>query len=94
MADKKKEVLDADIIALGDAESVEIPVTYELDMFQISSGNKSTSTATISLIRDGENITDAAVGTGSVDVALKAIKRATGVSVELKSYNLKAVTEG
>ena len=94
LADKKKEVMDADIIALVDAESVEIPVTYELDMFQISSGNKSTSTATISLIRDGENITDAAVGTGSVDAAFKAIERATGVSVELKSYNLKAVTEG
>ena len=94
LADKKKEILDADIIAIVEEESAEIPVTYELEMFQVSSGNKSTSTATVSLKKEDGVSVDAAVGSGSVDALFHAVDRATGISVELKSYGLKAVTEG
>lgn len=94
LADKKKVVLDADIEALVEEKLSEVPEVFELDSFQISSGNKTISTATISLKRDTESITEAATGDGPVDAAFNAMERATGVSLELEDYSLKAVTEG
>jgi 2-isopropylmalate synthase len=95
LADKKRSVEDEDVVALAEEATARIPATYALDLFQISSGNKSSSTATVSLVvRGGEAVTDAAVGTGSVDAAFNAVDRATGMSVELKEYSLRAVTGG
>ncbi len=94
LADKKKVVLDRDIEALIEEKVSEVAAIYELDSFQISSGSKLVATATISLIKDGERITEAATGDGPVDAAFNAIERATGIILQLEDYGLKAVTEG
>ncbi len=94
LADKKKEVLDSDIEALVGEHVAGIPEIYELESFQISSGNKVISTSSVILRKKGEFITEAATGDGPVDAAFKAIERAVGISFKLESYNIKAVTEG
>ncbi|MCX7709753.1 MAG: 2-isopropylmalate synthase [Clostridia bacterium] len=94
LADKKKVVLDGDIEALVKEKVSEVPEIFELDSFQISSGNKVISTAMVSLKRNGELITEAATGDGPVDAALNAMERAAGFNMELEAYSLKAVTEG
>jgi len=94
LADKKKVVLDRDIEALVEEKVSEVPEIFELESFQITSGNKSISTSTIGLKKSGEIITEAATGDGPVDAAFNAMERAVGMSFTLEDYGLRAVTEG
>lgn len=94
LADKKKVVLDKDIEALVEEKLSEVPEVFELESFQINSGNKTIATATVSLQRNGETITEAATGDGPVDAAFNAMERASGFAMELIDYGLRAVTEG
>ncbi|MCR4436746.1 MAG: 2-isopropylmalate synthase [Clostridiales bacterium] len=94
LADKKKVVLDRDIEALVGEKVSQVPEIFQLDSFQISSGNKVVSTSMVSLVRNGETITEAATGDGPVDAAFNALERAVGFSMELEDYRLGAVTEG
>ncbi|HPU41685.1 MAG TPA: 2-isopropylmalate synthase [Acetivibrio clariflavus] len=94
LADKKKVVLDKDIEALIEEKVSEVPEIYELESFQITSGNKSVATSTVSLKRNDNIITEAATGDGPVDAAFNAIERAVGMSFTLEDYSLRAVTEG
>lgn len=94
LADKKKVVLDRDIEALVEEKVSEVPEIFELESFQITSGNKSISTSTVGLKKNGEIITEAATGDGPVDAAFNAMERAVGISFTLEDYGLRAVTEG
>jgi len=94
LADKKKEVTDRDIEALVKENVSEIAEVFELESFQISSGNKVISTSVISLKRNGEIFSEAATGDGPVDAAFNAMDRVVGFSMELEEYSLRAVTEG
>jgi 2-isopropylmalate synthase len=94
LADKKKEVLDSDIEALVEEKVAGIPEIYELESYQINSGNKVISTSTVILRKNDELITEAATGDGPVDAAFNAIERAVGRSFKLESYGIRAVTEG
>jgi 2-isopropylmalate synthase len=94
LADKKKEVTDRDIEALVKEKVSEIPEVFELDSFQMSSGNKVIASSVISLKRNGNIVTEAATGDGPVDAAFNAIERVVGLELELEEYGLRAVTEG
>lgn len=94
LADKKKVVLDRDIEALVEEKVSEVPEVFELDSFQISSGNKVIATSMVSVKRNQNTITEAATGDGPVDAAFNAIQRAVGVDMTLEAYGLRAVTEG
>lgn len=94
LADRKKEVTDRDIEALVGEKVFKVPEIFELDSFQISSGNKVIATSTITVKINGNIITEAATGSGPVDAAFNALDRATGVSMKLEEYSIKAVTEG
>ena len=94
LADKKKVVLDRDIEALVEEKVSQVPEIFELESFQITSGNKNVATSTVSLKRNDEIITEAATGDGPVDAAFNAIERAVGISFTLEDYSLRAVTEG
>ena len=94
LADRKKAVSDRDIEALIEAKVSKVPEIYELDSFQITSGNKSVATATISLKKNEEIITEAATGDGPIDAAFNAMERVVGISFKLEDYSLDSVTEG
>ncbi|NTV89505.1 MAG: 2-isopropylmalate synthase [Clostridiales bacterium] len=94
LADKKKTVLDRDIEVLVEEMVSEVREIFELDTFQINSGNKAIATATVSLRKDGELVTEAATGDGPVNAAFNAIERTVGFGLELQDYSLKGVTEG
>ena len=57
---------------------------------QVSSGR---ATASITLRRDGQEITDAAAGNGPVDAAYEAIKRIVGLEPELREFRIHATSE-
>jgi 2-isopropylmalate synthase len=95
LADKKKEVFDADIQALIDEELVDVPVYFRLEAFHVSSGKTTTPTAMVKLATpEGEIRQDAALGDGPVDAVYKAIDRITGIPGKLVDYGIRAVTSG
>jgi 2-isopropylmalate synthase len=95
LADKKKVIYDEDIEALIRDEIEEAPCVYELVGFHTTSGVVVTPTATLALrFGDEEVRTDAAIGDGPVDAICKAIDRITGMTCELRDFNLLAVSPG
>jgi 2-isopropylmalate synthase len=95
LADKKKVVADADIEAIIADEIYQSPETWHLNHIQVSCGDHSIPTATVSLTGpDGQIYQDAALGAGPVDSVYQAINRIIGVSNTLTEFSIKAVTEG
>ena len=97
LADKKKEVHDADLEAIMRDEIRTIPVSeaaYRFDHIQIFSGNNISSTATIGLQTADGIITEAATGDGPVNATYRAIDRITGLPLKLSDYSIRSVTEG
>jgi 2-isopropylmalate synthase len=95
LADKKKVVADADIEAIIADEIYQPPETWRLNHIQVSCGDHSMPTATVSLTGPDDQVyQDAALGTGPVDAVYQAINRIVGVPNTLTEFSVKSVTEG
>jgi len=94
LADRKKEITDRDVLAILREARVMQGTAYKLFAFQIFTGNKMTSTATVTLEKDGATFTRAACGDGPVEACFNAVDDISGLHCSLASYNIKAVTEG
>ena len=97
LADRKREVNDADLEALmsNQRRTVDVPSIYEMEHVQVSCGSGEVPTATVRLTSpDGTSTTDAATGTGPVDAVYKAINRIVQVPNVLTEFRVDAVTEG
>jgi 2-isopropylmalate synthase len=94
LADKKKEVYDEDIRALVDEKFKLTPQVYELVSLQVVAGSAASPTATIKLVKNGEEFEDAAMGDGPVDATFRALERITYVKGKLMNYDIQALTEG
>jgi 2-isopropylmalate synthase len=97
LADRKREVTDADLMSLMSSQrrQEDVVQVYKMDRVQVTSGNNEIPTATVKLVTpSGETVTDAATGTGPVDAVYQAINRIVGVPNTLTEYRVDAVTEG
>ena len=88
-------MLDADLIALASDERAAVPELWALDSLQVMCGTTGLPTASVRLRDpDGKIRSAAALGTGPVDAAYKAIDAIVNVPVELLEFGISAVTEG
>ncbi len=95
LADKKKTITDADLEALVSVELYQPREIYSLDGLQVSCGTMGMPTATVRLRGpDGAMHIHAAVGTGPVDAAYKAMDEVIQTSATLQEFSIHAVTEG
>jgi 2-isopropylmalate synthase len=95
VADKKKEISDWDLEALVNDEIRQAPDLFRLELVQVSCGDRARPTATVTLrTPEGEELTDAAIGTGPVDAVYKAINRVVNVPNELIEFSVQSVTKG
>lgn len=94
LADKKKEIFDADLVALVEESLPVAQETYRLKYVHTTAGTDTVPTATIRLIKKGVEIQDAATGGGPVDACYKTINRMTQIAPELLDYTLHSVTKG
>jgi 2-isopropylmalate synthase len=95
LADKKKRITDADLEVLAASEVGRGPDLYRLEAVQVSCGSSGMPTATVRVIGpDGEVRIRAAVGTGPVHAAFKALDELLSVTADLVEYSINAVTEG
>jgi 2-isopropylmalate synthase len=95
VADKKKEISDWDLEAIVNDEIQQAPELFKVELVQVSCGSNTQPTATVTLrTPDGEELTDAAIGTGPVDAVYKAINRVVNVPNELIEFSVQSVTGG
>ncbi|ODG97038.1 2-isopropylmalate synthase [Nostoc sp. KVJ20] len=95
VADKKKEISDWDLEAIVNDEIQQAPDLFRVELVQVSCGSNARPTATVTLrTPEGEELTDAAIGTGPVDAVYKAINRVVNVPNELIEFSVQSVTAG
>jgi 2-isopropylmalate synthase len=95
VADKKKEISDRDLEAIVNDEIQQAPDLFRVELVQVSCGSNAKPTATVTLrTPDGEELTDAAIGTGPVDAVYKAINRVVNVPNQLIEFSVQSVTAG
>lgn len=95
LADKKKEITDWDLEAIVNDETQQMPELFRLERVQVSCGDHACPTATITIMTpEGNELTDAAIGTGPVDAVYKAINRVINIPNQLIEFSVKSVTEG
>jgi len=94
LADKKKDVYDADISTLIDNRAFTETEQWKLVSLHITSGTGSIPTATVQLQEEGKPVAcDAATGDGPVDAVFNALERITGLKAKLQTYLVRGVSE-
>ena len=94
IADKKESVSFKELDAIIASSAMQVPSTYKLDTYVITSGNTISATAHIKLTKNGQSAEGVYIGDGSIDAAFQAIEKITGCHYELDDFQLQAVTEG
>jgi 2-isopropylmalate synthase len=95
LADRRKAVADADIEALVHDDAKPQDELYSLEGLQVACGTQGMATATVRVRSpDGQVRVHAAVGTGPVDAAYKAIDALLDAPADLLEFSVRSVTEG
>ena len=94
IAAKKEKVGLKELDAIVVSSAMQVPETYKLDTYVITSGNTISATAHIKLTKNGAPVEGVYIGDGSIDAAFQAIEKITGCHYELDDFQLQAVTEG
>jgi 2-isopropylmalate synthase len=95
LADKKKDVYDADIVVLIESRSHHIPEHWKIKAFHVFGGTGTIPTATVELNHDdGRTVQDSSTGDGPVDALFRCLERITGLSAQLQDYSVKSVSHG
>lgn len=91
---KKERVSTKELDAIIASAAMQVPSTYQLDTYVVTSGNSISATAHIRLMKNGKLMEGVCMGDGSIDAAFMAIEQITGCHYELDDFQLQAVTEG
>ncbi|GAB2624155.1 2-isopropylmalate synthase [Novilysobacter erysipheiresistens] len=97
LAEKKREVFDADLESLLLGSDSEAPRGHRLARAHVSTGvaDDSVPTASVQLVApDGALLNEAAVGDGPVHALFAALARATGIELDVAGYQVSSVTTG
>ena len=97
LADKKKDIYDADIEALVVHGQIlgKGAVAWTLEALSTTSGTGTLPVASVALVNAaGERRQAVAAGDGPVDAVFQAIEQVTGITVKLRDYQIHSVTVG
>lgn len=98
LADAKKEVTDADLIALVEQRSAEVPSSIALIGWNVTSSHGGDATGQVTLTIAGEERSTEATGNGPVNALFRAVDEALqpalGWHPTLTEYEIKAVSAG
>ncbi len=98
LADTKKEVTDADLLALVEQSAAKVPASVELLGWSVTSSKGGRSVGTVSVLVNGEERSVEASGNGPVNALYGAIDAAVepalGWHPILTEYEIKAVSAG
>ncbi len=98
LADSKKEVTDADLLALVEQRAADVPRSIELLGWSVTSSHGGKATGSVSVSINGEDRSIDATGNGPVDALYSAVDQllqpVLGWHPVLTEYEIKAVSAG
>ena len=95
LADRKKELFDADIEAILMNSTAETVGPWSLQELHITAGTGTIAAGAVRLAHsDGRVIDEAAVGDGPIEASFKALERAAGIAMELRNFEVRSITTG
>ncbi|MBP3412828.1 MAG: hypothetical protein J6K89_06155 [Oscillospiraceae bacterium] len=94
IASKKERVTAKELDAIVASAAMQVPPTYILEQYVITSGNSISSTAHLKLNRAGQILEGVCLGDGPIDAAFLAIEQIVGRHFELDDFQIQSVTEG
>lgn len=90
----KKRVGAKDLEAIVASVALQVPPAYTLKSYVVNNGNIISSTAQITLEKEGKQSSGVCIGDGPIDAAFLAIEQIIGHRYELDDFQIQAVTEG
>lgn len=90
---RKKNVGVKELDAIIASSALQVPETYTLENYVINSGNRISSSAQITLKREGISVQGIAIGDGPIDAAFHAIEQIIGRHFELDDFFIQTVTQ-
>jgi 2-isopropylmalate synthase len=95
LADRKREVVDADIEAIALGHDPEATGPWTLTHLHATSHVGAQASASVRMAHeDGREISEAALGDGPVDAVLRAVSRAVGHDFTVHEFHIRALSEG
>jgi 2-isopropylmalate synthase len=95
LADKKKEIYDADIGSLVEQQIHTVSEKWTLDSYKVLCGTGQVPEATLQLRHGSEKVTTTVKsGDGPIDAVFLAIEELTGVTVVCKDFSVHSVSVG
>ena len=98
LADRKKQVTDADLLALAEQHADPVPHLVEIEHWATASRQGETSSGNVSLFYDGQTFRAFSGGNGPVDALLSAVDNALeqiiGGRPQLIDYGLRSIGSG
>ena len=94
IAVRKERVSGKELDAIVASAAMQVPPTYVLDQYVITSGNSISSTAHLKLSRAGQVLEGVCLGDGPIDAAFLAMEQIVGRHFELDDFQIQSVTEG
>ena len=94
IADRKEKVGAKELDAIVASAAMQVPPTYILDSYVVTSGNTISATAHLKLHKHDKVLEGVSIGDGPIDAAFLAVEQITGQHYELDDFQIQAVTEG
>jgi 2-isopropylmalate synthase len=98
LADAKKEVTDADLLALVEQRTSEVPASVVLIGWNVTSSHGGSATGAVTLTVDGQERSSEATGNGPVNALFRAVDEVLqptlGWHPTMTEYEIKAVSAG
>ena len=94
IAQKKEKVGARELDAIVASAAMQVPPSYILDSYVVTSGNTISATAHLKLHRQEKVLEGVSIGDGPIDAAFLAVEQITGQHYELDDFQIQAVTEG
>ncbi len=91
---RRKGVGYKELDAIIASSALQVPPTYTLKTYIINNGNVISSSAQITLIKNGEEKHGICIGDGPIDAAFKALEQIIGTHYELDDFEIQSITEG
>ena len=94
IARKKEKVGARELDAIVASAAMQVPPSYVLESYVVTSGNTISATAHLKLHRQEKVLEGVSIGDGPIDAAFLAVEQITGQHYELDDFQIQAVTEG
>ncbi|MBQ9774045.1 MAG: hypothetical protein IJW30_05215 [Clostridia bacterium] len=90
----KKRVGAKDLEAIVANVALQVPATYQMVSYVVNNGNVISSTAQVTLEKEGKQTSGVCIGDGPIDAAFLAIEQIIGHHYEVDNFQIQSVTEG